>query len=395
MNTVLRTSGKIISSKERLSLLFILDEDRFLVDTIPYTWSVTASGDVDTSNENLVSILDCLRRDVQRNDIKLTEKKRNDYLKQLSETGAAAFNKFLPSEAQKQIFNFEEMQAQEQGLSLAFLDIAPSPRSFLWELLYAGDPLKDPDYKQFWGFRYRLGRTYLGILSYDNFHLLKGVFSAIHDKLAASKDEVKHLEEEIMLLCNRLNLKGIAVKCIEDCLDSEASSTNSFIQFLVDDAFEYGIVHFACHCDNPQNTNIDHACLSITSHGKEIEISIEKLTGLKGRYRFSYQPFFFLNACESATPGHRMHKLNFPTCILNLGASGVIATACVMPDNFASAFGTEFYRRLLNKPSLTDSVYVGEALLETRLHFLNEYNNPLGLAYGLYAAADQQLLLID
>ncbi|MFO1432829.1 MAG: CHAT domain-containing protein [Candidatus Competibacteraceae bacterium] len=395
MNTMLRTSGKITSRKERLSLTFILDEDRLFVGTIPYTWSVIASGDVETSNENLVNILDCLRRDVQQCGIKLTNQQCNDYLQQLSETGAAAFNKFLPLEAQKQISNFEDEQAHEQGLSLVFLDIASSPRSFLWELLYAGDPLKNPDPSQFWGFRYRLGRTYAGIHWYDNFHLRKGIFSAIHDNLAASKDEIRCLEEEVIPQCNRLYLRGIAVKCVEDCLDNEAVSTNSFIQFLVNDAFEYGIVHFACHCDNPQNTNIDHASLSITSHGKEIEISIEKLTGLKGRYRFWHQPFFFLNACESATPGHRMHKLSFPTCILNLGASGVIATACVMPDNFASAFGTEFYRCLLNKPSFTDSVYVGEALLETRLHFLNEYNNPLGLAYGLYATANQQLLLID
>ncbi|WP_199313394.1 hypothetical protein [Leptolyngbya sp. FACHB-671] len=34
---------------------------------------------------------------------------------------------------------------------------------------------------------------------------------------------------------------------------------------------------------------------------------------------------------------------------------------------------------------------IGEALQATRLYFLREYNNPLGLAYGLYSLAHYRL----
>jgi hypothetical protein len=90
-----------------------------------------------------------------------------------------------------------------------------------------------------------------------------------------------------------------------------------------------------------------------------------------------------------------LETLNFPTGILNFGAGGVIATACIMPDNFASAFAREFYRYLWASSSPNGLADIGEALLKTRLHFLKKMNNPLGLAYGLYAASDQQLSLAD
>ncbi|MCP4415106.1 MAG: hypothetical protein GY805_00690 [Chloroflexi bacterium] len=88
--------------------------------------------------------------------------------------------------------------------------------------------------------------------------------------------------------------------------------------------------------------------------------------------------------------------MNYP-----LQAAGVIATACTIPDKFASAFAMEFYRRLLpkadsgNQMSQMMLINIGEALMETRLHFLKHYNNPLGLAYGLYAVSNQKLRLMQ
>lgn len=99
----------------------------------------------------------------------------------------------------------------------------------------------------------------------------------------------------------------------------------------------------------------------------------------------------FLNACESATPLHLLQSMNFPNSLLNFGAGGVIATVCTIPDNFASAFASIFYKHLLEKTSTSMRANIGEALLETRRYFLQEYNNPLGLAYGLYAVSNQQL----
>jgi hypothetical protein len=68
-----------------------------------------------------------------------------------------------------------------------------------------------------------------------------------------------------------------------------------------------------------------------------------------------------------------------------------------MPDTFASAFAGEFYKRILLKGKYSPdlSANIGEALYETRLHFLEACNNPLGMGYGLYAISNQQLCLSD
>ena len=138
-----------------------------------------------------------------------------------------------------------------------------------------------------------------------------------------------------------------------------------------------------------------------------MNLTLEKLLAWQD-HGFVNGPFVFLNACGTATPGHLLQTMSFPNEILGFGASGVIATACTMPDNFASSFAVEFYRRLLNmtrekndegtlvdvvRPFAATTIDIGEAMLQTRLHFLRKHNNPLGLAYGLYAVPYQQLLI--
>jgi len=83
--------------------------------------------------------------------------------------------------------------------------------------------------------------------------------------------------------------------------------------------------------------------------------------------------------------------LGFPRAVLDFGAAGVIATACVIPDLFAGAFAKEFYRRLLARRIAPATANIASVLMETRRHFLTEFENPLGLAYGLYAGSDQEL----
>lgn len=128
---------------------------------------------------------------------------------------------------------------------------------------------------------------------------------------------------------------------------------------------------------------------------KEVQLSLGKFNTLARKHRgFGKRPLIFMNACESATPLHLLQSLNLPTAMLNFGAGSVIATACTLPDNFASAFAAEFYRRLLSKPLTEEQAYIGEALLQTRLHFMTKpYRNPLGLAYGMYALSNQWLRL--
>jgi hypothetical protein len=259
-----------------------------------------------------------------------------------------------------------------------------------WEIVYAGKPFDAIEPAQFWGFRYPLGRNYIGIRAHDQIHIQMGVFSSIHNQLSCSRQEVDQLAAWMHDLCQPFGL-DLKLRLLDQVLPLDHLSTDQIIALFNSDDFRYGIVHFACHSWNPPHTGATHAVLSLTSHETELEIPLEDLIAFED-YGFRYSPFVFLNACETATPGHLLQSITLPNTLLKFGAGGVIATACAIPDEFASAFATEFYRRLLKKWQETP-VNIGEALLETRLHFLNEYNNPLGLAYGLYAASNQKLVL--
>src|SRR4029453_8357347 len=104
-------------------------------------------------------------------------------------------------------------------------------------------------------------------------------------------------------------------------------------------------------------------------------------------------PMVFLNACGTGEQSDSYEPPGFPAqWIGNLSALAVVATLCPVPDYFAHAFALKFYDFLfqatLNSNALENNRnrYVSEALLATRRHFMQEpYNNPLGLAYVLYA----------
>jgi hypothetical protein len=82
--------------------------------------------------------------------------------------------------------------------------------------------------------------------------------------------------------------------------------------------------------------------------------------------------------------------LSFPRAWINYGAAAVIATLCPVPDDFALAFSRHFYGLVLGGGRAGN---LAEALLEARRHFMREYNNPLGLAYVLYARKETQVVL--
>jgi hypothetical protein len=86
-----------------------------------------------------------------------------------------------------------------------------------------------------------------------------------------------------------------------------------------------------------------------------------------------------LNMCESAqlTPSLSESFFHF---FLDRGARAVIGTECPMTVEFAHPFAARFLGEVFaGRP-------VGDALLETRRHFL-KLNNPLGLAYTLFGQA--------
>jgi hypothetical protein len=388
------TTRSLQSRGNRLSLsINLIGEQLLFIGSMSYPQAQFAEGDAMAYNRQLVEILGKLCLLVNRTGITLTADHKREFLQRLRETGEAAYAQFFPSEARKRLQQLDAKK-QPEGLSPTFM--IPSARSLFWELLYAGDPLGDTDAEQFWGFRYPIGRMYMGIEDEDTINLQEGVFSAIHDQLVGARAEIEELGRQIAEICDLLGMQ-LKLKLLDQTIAADALSPDQLIRIMVSDEFRYGLIHLACHCVNPQDAGVAQAFLRLTAHGQELELRLEKLQSVQSRYHLIHRPLVFLNACESATPGHLLQMLNFPTGMLGFGAGGVIATACAMPDDFASAFAAAFYKRLLDRARRSDDMAatIGEALLETRRYFLEEHNNPLGLAYGLYAVATQQLHLGD
>lgn len=390
-NTVastLSSSNKRHESRLRLQLLIpTKDAETLIVGTKPFH-QIFAVGDVQSFNKKFVAILEELNSDVIQKGVDLREY-NHDYLSRLCTTGKAAYNKILDSEVH-QYYKKQESDEKQRGLSLSFL--TPSEISFFWEMLYAGEPFSVQT-DEFWGFRYPIGRTYLGrSFNYpERIQIQQGIFSAIHHKLNYSQKEVEQVAKLLDQMCERLNLK-LNLQLLNNIYSLESICTDKLLKFFNDPEFCYGIIHFACHCWQSEDIYTpQQAYLSLTAHEqKEIKIELETLLAFEG-YGFQNRPFVFLNACSSATPGQLLQTINFPSGMLSFGAAGVIATACTITDRFASAFASKFYELLLGRLENNVSVDIGEVLLETRLHFLREYNNPLGLAYGLYSWSNQEL----
>ena len=129
---------------------------------------------------------------------------------------------------------------------------------------------------------------------------------------------------------------------------------------------------------------LSHAEPSGLFLGKDGSISpdefYELLEKSPTREPYHFPGLVFLNACSTNRPASGV--LGFPQAWIDAGAAAVIATLCPVPDVFALAFAGHFYGLLLGGDR---DVHVADALLATRRHFMKEYNNPLGLAYVLYA----------
>ena len=110
---------------------------------------------------------------------------------------------------------------------------------------------------------------------------------------------------------------------------------------------------------------------------KEFPISIEDF--FVHDFQTKNNPFVILNACLTGTISP-LYASNWASLFWEHGARGILATEFHVPDWFGAAFSEEFYKHFLA------SEPIGEALLTTRRYFLEEKNNPLGLAYALYSS---------
>jgi CHAT domain len=336
---------------------------------------------VKTINTAFVDILDDIRRKLLANGDIDFKGRGYDFLSRLQSTGSAAFQKLWPHELKKYI---DGKEAREEARGLSFTFLVEEEFSLFWEMLYRGSPLETVDPGNFWGLRYPIGRGYFGVESLDRVDLQSGILSAIHNKLTLSLREVQAVKA---FLAKLRKVPSVNLKMLDDALDAPSPTTRELLELFHDPEFPFGMVHFACHCDAGQTPL--SSSLRITSRSTDIDLLLEQVLG-NADYGFQNHPFVFLNACQTADIDGLRAALGFPRAVLDFGAAGVIATACVVPDLFASAFAKEFYRKLLTRPAAPATTNIATVLMETRQHFLTEFENPMGLAYGLYAGSDQE-----
>ena len=325
----------------------------------------------------------------------------------LAEVGALTYRDFFNEEARRFLdFRLATPVGSIARKAPTFISaITPFP----WEVLYAGDDTESPEAELFWGYRYAAGR--------------------IMDDRDISEYVPEQNDTSSMLICLHHRLPGTyssewpAIQCVVRCADTDELrllgiqelgtklTSRSLLEYL--DKSGHNMLHFACHAR--QSDDIDD----------ELEISLLRtedlphirdegfdapLVSLSTKTfgltpgAFQSNPMVFLNACQSGGGGDTLrNRYNLPARFIGRGAAAVIATACPVPDVFASEFARIFYDFFLHGVEIKSgepavpagmkrrAVTLGEALRLTRLHFWEHENNPLGLAYGLYSPAHYQV----
>lgn len=323
--------------------------------------------------------------------------------------------------------------------ALTFEESAKAP--ILWEMLYEGKQLGQPDWEKFWGFRIPIAH-WVDEIRTEVILLKHAMFSATSDDLDFAGREIELLAQglkQIKFGLSAYKLAEILKKQVDEYhrnilhMDSEqlavwweacparGEHTDSwlfrFLEQLTEDPalreFEsknwkkqalayifkesgalYDLIHFACHCEPHEGTEF-LTRLDMKIAGAPISLEVGFMADLRRQETWNLEdsgPLVFLNACGTTQQGPSHEPPGFPVhWIERQGALAVVGTLCPVPDHFAHAFALKFYEILLNGISSSKGstpsrdCYLAEALLATRRYFMEEFHNPLGLAYVLYA----------
>lgn len=300
----------------------------------------------------------------------------------------------------------------------------------LWDVMYEGGKKGLSSWKNFWGFRLPIS-YWVRKARPDHIVLSKGIFSAINEDLDYAQMEVDNLVQQAGFRLPHENLKDkFKNYLLNDSELRDKFGTNEILawsescpkdawlghfveNFLADkctareltqwkkDALvavldgikDYELLHFACHCRPAKEADF-LSSLELKVAGQSLDLSVDTLGAMQQKVinKKESGPLVFLNACGTAQQNQTWEPPGFVRkWTINRGALGVLVTLCPVPDYFAHAFARKFYKFLfegLNHPAderLRSRQYLSEVLLQTRRYFMEKYNNPLGLAYVLYA----------
>ena len=327
----------------------------------------------------------------------------------------------------------DKLALAENGPALTFAEVKIAP--ILWEMMYEGKQESRPDWQKFWGFQVPI--THWNELSRNGpIDLRYGLFGAINEDFHFAGREVSLLTQQRSLrlqytnlaqelqdhvdlaLPHQLGLSASQIKhwwasCEPDAwlksfLAQLAEKTelgeieadewkDSALKKIFKKGFGHGLIHFACHCEASGATEfLSRLDMKVAQEPVSLDVSF-LATDLRRELHSSRDPgpLVFLNACGTAQQSQSYEPPGFPDKWIKCqGALAVVATICPVPDYFAFAFASKFYEILFEAINSSEPVrnqYVAEALLATRRYFMDEYNNPLGLAYVLYAIKEARI----
>jgi hypothetical protein len=232
-----------------------------------------------------------------------------------------------------------------------------------------------------WGFRHVVARRFLGAgyVNVDNY--MEGLVER-GGMMLLIDDTLKHaVDVEERRLTDLAQEYGLGCRTWPD---RRGPSLQELVDLLGDPGFDADFVHFASHAGSTGSRRASELWLKLAKCEKELRVTYGDL-GNKVETLCS-NPLVFMNGCSTGEEP-LLQTRSLVSLFLEKGARGVIATECTVPDVFAAEFAAEFYKRFF----YFGRDGVGEALLRTRQHFLEDHNNPLGLAYTLYADGETRI----
>ncbi|MEC4815145.1 MAG: CHAT domain-containing protein [Scytonema sp. PMC 1069.18] len=353
--------------------------------------------------EEILECFDALRIVINNaTSLELDANLCNQYLVKLAEWGRTAYQAFFGEDRPNKILS---NRLYENVAPTFVSEVMPFP----WEVLFEGS---EEDYEQgnpemFWGLRYtpaRILNPEKDIADYVSEQAQPSdmLFCLHHRLLHAHKKERPEIERLVSLSHGRFTLLGTACNLTNGQHSDPLG--DDLLRYLYNAS--HNMLHFACHCQESKLG--DKLLISFIQDEEMAEnalvLELETYKFLLRQGQFLYQPLVFLNACQSAGGADELRRtFNLPKVFIQNGAAAVIATACPVPDIFAAEFAKIFYKFfLLGKVVENEttgetgaiSMTIGEALQATRWYFLKKYNNPLGLAYGVYSPASYRIRIL-
>jgi hypothetical protein len=324
--------------------------------------------DVRRLNRKMRSLLGEVAADFAHR-IQLTSRESQKALKELAFEGAIAL---------KSIFGPNELRwirgLQSNSKLPRVLHIHAEDFVLPWELLYDDFQASNLNFRNFWGYKYIIQRSFPPKINRDPlFDSVISVRTSPRVGLIADS-KLKHVAEIEIPLFQKLQEDSLILLSTLRNLDKsnrEIEIDGELRKFL---SQKLNIVHFACHTGPAPDGEPEGKAYLILAN--EFPVSIDEINVYE--ISLPHAPLVILNACDTGVRDPSQ-TFSFVETFLRLGACGVVATDCEVPDAFAAAFTKQIYAGLLGGQDL------GDILMSARKHFIRRHRNPLGLLYSMYA----------